>query len=177
VSLLRFARKTPKNRRLGDFLPHKLRKQPDNRGFFAASSAKNPQVQQVTMTLLTVTTSCAGNLNRKFRGLPKTSVLGKATLDLTEKAGFGPLSPWPFPKLTGFWERLFSVYFESYRPKRVPGMFRIWPIVEPVPKLIDCALKCTVLEQPQLFAAYKPERFSFPIPPETGGPSLPKKLD
>jgi hypothetical protein len=45
-SLLRFARKTPKNRRLGDFLPCKLRKQPNNRGFFAASSAKNPQVQQ-----------------------------------------------------------------------------------------------------------------------------------
>jgi hypothetical protein len=44
--LLRFARKIPKNRLKADFLPCKLRKQPDNRGFFAASSAKNPQVQQ-----------------------------------------------------------------------------------------------------------------------------------
>ncbi|MDR2094990.1 MAG: hypothetical protein LBP76_05670, partial [Treponema sp.] len=38
-SLLRFAHKTPKNRLSADFLPYKLRKQPDNRGFFAASSA------------------------------------------------------------------------------------------------------------------------------------------
>ncbi|MDR2176551.1 MAG: hypothetical protein LBP20_00725, partial [Treponema sp.] len=45
-SLLRFAHKTQKNRLSADFLPCKLRKQPDNRGFFAASSAKNPQVQQ-----------------------------------------------------------------------------------------------------------------------------------
>jgi hypothetical protein len=45
-SLLRFAQKTQKNRFSADFLPCKLRKQPDNRGFFAASSAKNPQVQQ-----------------------------------------------------------------------------------------------------------------------------------
>jgi hypothetical protein len=45
-SLLRFAHKTQKNRLKADFLPYKLRKQPDNRGFFAASSVKNPQVQQ-----------------------------------------------------------------------------------------------------------------------------------
>jgi TatD DNase family protein len=45
-SLSHFVRKTPENRRSGDFLPCKLRKQPDNRGFFAASSAKNPQAQQ-----------------------------------------------------------------------------------------------------------------------------------
>jgi hypothetical protein len=32
-SLLRFASKTSKNRRLGDFLPYKLRKEPINRGF------------------------------------------------------------------------------------------------------------------------------------------------
>jgi hypothetical protein len=50
--LLRFARKTPKNRRSGDFLPCKLRKQPDYRGFFAASSAKNPQAQQAARSLL-----------------------------------------------------------------------------------------------------------------------------
>jgi hypothetical protein len=49
-SLLRFAHKTLKNRRLGDFLPCKLRKEPDNRGFFAASSAKNPQAQQAART-------------------------------------------------------------------------------------------------------------------------------
>jgi hypothetical protein len=40
-----------KNRLKADFLPYKLRSdqrsaQPDNRGFFAALSAKNPQVQQ-----------------------------------------------------------------------------------------------------------------------------------
>jgi hypothetical protein len=49
--LLRFAhfnlQKSPK----GDFLPCKLRKQPDNRGFFAASSAKNPQMQQAASIL------------------------------------------------------------------------------------------------------------------------------
>jgi hypothetical protein len=48
-SLLRFAHKTSKNRRLGDFLPLKLRKQPYNRGFdgfFNEKSQKNLQVQQ-----------------------------------------------------------------------------------------------------------------------------------
>jgi hypothetical protein len=43
-------RKTPENRQSSDFLPCKLRKQPNNRGFFAASSAKNPQVQQAART-------------------------------------------------------------------------------------------------------------------------------
>jgi hypothetical protein len=33
---------------------------------------------------------------------PKTSVFGKATLDLHEKAAFGLLFPKPFPKLTEF---------------------------------------------------------------------------
>jgi flagellar biosynthetic protein FlhB len=50
-SLLRFARKTSKNRRLGDFLPCNLRKQPDNRDIYAASSAKNPPVQQAAREL------------------------------------------------------------------------------------------------------------------------------
>jgi hypothetical protein len=50
-SLLRFAHKTLKNRLSADFLPYKPRSyqryaQPDNQGFFAALSAKNPQVQQ-----------------------------------------------------------------------------------------------------------------------------------
>jgi hypothetical protein len=40
------------------------------------------------------------------RGFPKTSVFGKATLDLWEKAGFRPLFQEPFTKLTEFWERL-----------------------------------------------------------------------
>jgi hypothetical protein len=40
------------------------------------------------------------------RSFPKTSVFGKATLDLLEKAGFRPLFRKPFPKLTEFWERL-----------------------------------------------------------------------
>jgi cobalamin biosynthesis protein CbiG len=51
--LLRFAHKTQKNQLKADFLPCKLRKQPDNRGFFAASSAKNPQVQQAARGLKT----------------------------------------------------------------------------------------------------------------------------
>jgi hypothetical protein len=55
--LLRFAHKTPKNRLSADFLPYKLRSdqrsaQPNNRGFFAASSAKNPQVQQAASALI-----------------------------------------------------------------------------------------------------------------------------
>jgi hypothetical protein len=48
-NLLRFALKTYKNRRLGDFLPCKLRKQPINCGFcgfFTGKSHKNLQVQQ-----------------------------------------------------------------------------------------------------------------------------------
>jgi hypothetical protein len=44
--LSRFARKTPKNRRLGDFLPCKLPKQPLNRGFCGTKWRKNLQVQQ-----------------------------------------------------------------------------------------------------------------------------------
>jgi hypothetical protein len=32
-----------------------------------------------------------------YRGFPKTSVLGKATLDLEEKADFWPLFPKPLP--------------------------------------------------------------------------------
>jgi hypothetical protein len=45
-SLLRFAHKISKNRRLGDFLPYKLPKQPMNRGFCGTKCRKNPQVQQ-----------------------------------------------------------------------------------------------------------------------------------
>jgi hypothetical protein len=41
---------------------------------------------------------------RIMRGFPKTSVFGKATLDLEEKADFWPLFPKLFPKLTEFWE-------------------------------------------------------------------------
>jgi hypothetical protein len=48
-----------------------------------------------------------------YRGFPKTSVFGKATLDLDldleEKADFWPLFPKPFPKLTEFWEWLYSL--------------------------------------------------------------------
>jgi hypothetical protein len=40
------------------------------------------------------------------QGFPKTSVFGKATLNLPEKAGLGPLFPKLFPKPTGFWEKL-----------------------------------------------------------------------
>jgi hypothetical protein len=38
--LLRFAHKTSKNRLTGDFLPYKLRKEPDNRNFCGISDAK-----------------------------------------------------------------------------------------------------------------------------------------
>jgi hypothetical protein len=51
-SLLRFAHKTSKNRRLGDFLPLKLRKQPINRGFCDTKWRKNLQVQQAARSLL-----------------------------------------------------------------------------------------------------------------------------
>ena len=49
-SLLRFALKTQKNRRSGDFLPCKLRKEPINRGFFGTLCRKNLQVQQAPST-------------------------------------------------------------------------------------------------------------------------------
>jgi hypothetical protein len=39
------------------------------------------------------------------RGFPKTSVAGKAALNLYEKAGRRPLFQEPFLKTTGFWER------------------------------------------------------------------------
>jgi hypothetical protein len=39
-SLLRFAYKPFKNRRPGDFLPCKLRNEPDNRGFYGFSTKK-----------------------------------------------------------------------------------------------------------------------------------------
>ncbi|MDR0669144.1 MAG: hypothetical protein LBF95_03595, partial [Treponema sp.] len=48
-SLSRFAHKTSKNRLQGDFLPRKLRKQPNNRGFhgfFQRKNHENLQVQQ-----------------------------------------------------------------------------------------------------------------------------------
>jgi hypothetical protein len=48
------------------------------------------------------------------RGFPKTSVFGKATLDLEEKADFWPLFPKPFPKLTEFWEWLHIVGFYAW---------------------------------------------------------------
>jgi hypothetical protein len=50
-SLLRFAHKTSKNRRLGDFLPLKLREQPLNRGFCGTKRRKNLQVQQAARSL------------------------------------------------------------------------------------------------------------------------------
>jgi hypothetical protein len=40
------------------------------------------------------------------RSFPKTSVFGKATLDLWEKAGSEPLFQESSTKLTEFWERL-----------------------------------------------------------------------
>jgi hypothetical protein len=44
------------------------------------------------------------NKDSKYRGFPKTSVFGKATLDLEGKVDFCPLFPKLFPKLTEFWE-------------------------------------------------------------------------
>jgi hypothetical protein len=48
----------------------------------------------------------ASNFFDEQRGFSKTSVFGKATLILIEKAGFGPLFRKPIPKLTGFWDWL-----------------------------------------------------------------------
>ncbi|MDR2019649.1 MAG: hypothetical protein LBQ14_02670, partial [Treponema sp.] len=39
-------------------------------------------------------------------GFPKTSVFGKATLDLWEKTGLRPFFQEPSTKPTGFWEML-----------------------------------------------------------------------
>jgi hypothetical protein len=53
-SLLRFAHKTLKNRLQGDFLPCKLRKEPNNcgfYGFFQRKNRKNLQVQQAPRAL------------------------------------------------------------------------------------------------------------------------------
>jgi hypothetical protein len=52
------------------------------------------------------------------RGFPKTSVFGKATLDLYGKAGPGPLFQESFSKPTGFWERL-KFYLFCYDKKRL----------------------------------------------------------
>jgi hypothetical protein len=43
---------------------------------------------------------------RRCPDFPKTSVFGKATLDLSEKAGFRPFFQEHFRKPTGFWEML-----------------------------------------------------------------------
>jgi hypothetical protein len=51
-SLLRFAHKTSKNRRWGDFLPLKLCKQPMYRVFYGTMWRKNLQVQQAASGLL-----------------------------------------------------------------------------------------------------------------------------
>jgi SAM-dependent methyltransferase len=61
-SLLGFAHKTLKNRRLGDFLPCKLRKEPDNRGFdgfFSEKSHQNLQVQQAPSVPALLDIGCA----------------------------------------------------------------------------------------------------------------------
>jgi hypothetical protein len=47
-----------------------------------------------------------GYLRYKNRGFPKTSVFGKATLDLGGKSGLRPLFLEHFLKPTGFWEML-----------------------------------------------------------------------
>ncbi|MDR2377122.1 MAG: hypothetical protein LBD96_11880, partial [Treponema sp.] len=61
-----------------------------------------------------------------IRGFPKTSVFGKATLDLEEKADFWPLFPKLFPKLTEFWEQLQyqSFYPAEVRSNQIGGIMR-----------------------------------------------------
>jgi hypothetical protein len=49
-------------------------------------------------------------------GFPKTSVFGKATLDLLEKT-VRPLFRKPFPKPTEFWERLMALRLFQYPVK------------------------------------------------------------
>ena len=48
------------------------------------------------------------NKKSVIRGFSKTSVFGKATLDLFEKVGFRPLFQEQFPKLTEFWKLLIN---------------------------------------------------------------------
>jgi hypothetical protein len=50
-----------------------------------------------------------------YGGFPKTSAFGKATLDLEEETGFGLFFPKPFPKPTGFWERLYGLFWQFAR--------------------------------------------------------------
>ncbi|MCL2880180.1 MAG: hypothetical protein FWF29_08055, partial [Treponema sp.] len=45
-------------------------------------------------------------VNFNNRGFSKTSVFGKATLDLHGKTGFRTVFSKPFPKLTEFWKWL-----------------------------------------------------------------------
>jgi hypothetical protein len=48
----------------------------------------------------------AGDYFFKVARISQNFSFGKSTLDLWEKAGFKPLFPEPFPKLTEIWERL-----------------------------------------------------------------------
>jgi hypothetical protein len=68
-------------------------------------------------------------LSAHLRGFPKTSVFGKATVDLGEKADFRPLFPKPFPKLTGFWEWLLTQ--GNNRPNSIKkSVFSVWSVVK-----------------------------------------------
>ena len=51
---------------------------------------------------------------RVNRGFPKTSVLGKATLDLMEKTAKRRFFQELFPKLTEFWEKLIYMFAQRY---------------------------------------------------------------
>ncbi|MDR1902760.1 MAG: hypothetical protein LBQ88_10830 [Treponema sp.] len=53
--------------------------------------------------------------NAVVGGFPKTSVFGKSSSDLREKAGFKPLFPKPFLKLTEFWKRLVVINYVSMK--------------------------------------------------------------
>ena len=56
----------------------------------------------------------SGSVSKIYRGFSKTSVFGKATLDLKEKPAFEAVFRKPFPKLTEFWKRLYTQKIKSH---------------------------------------------------------------
>ncbi|MDR2159465.1 MAG: hypothetical protein LBP23_05295, partial [Treponema sp.] len=63
------------------------------------------------------------------RGFPKTSVFGKATLDLWEKAGSRPLFWKLFTKLTEFWEKFHKVNYKIRRVRMYSALDYVVPDV------------------------------------------------
>jgi hypothetical protein len=83
-----------------------------------------PRIIFCTIFLLSINIVYAG-------GFPKTSVSGKSSLDLWEKADFKPVFPNPFSKLTEFWERIAA---DSYFGPRIGFQYNVKPDADPEDK-------------------------------------------